>query len=85
MEFQHPWQQMETYHVDMETWKNQEDPMFNIDYWSLQSPLKEKALIQDGVSRESEVQAQEETGQADTELVETFLRNLQPISILLFV
>ena len=31
------------------------------------------------------VQAQDETGQADTELVETFLGNLQPISILLFV
>ena len=58
MEIQYPWQQKEIYHVDMETWKNQEDPMFNKDNWSLHHHWG-KTLIQNGESREVEVQAQD--------------------------
>ena len=74
MEFQYPWQQMEIYHVDMEAWKNQEDPMFNIDYWSLQSPLRKSSNPKMENPGKVEVQAQDEIGQAAAGLVETFSR-----------
>ena len=52
-----------------------EKAMFNIDIWCLESPDKGESNSKMESSRESEAHALEETGQADAELVETFLRN----------